>query len=184
MRKTLVALLALLSAFLALPTTASATVAGVCTKTTTTAAFANGPQRTSNYTNIASLCASDVAKETVTYTAVAAAGAANVTAVTITAKDAANAAVTAVQNFDLWLSDASTCAGLTASTASGAVAGTTGVDIDTYTAKKALRVQTNASGVYVLSITDTAKTTFYVCLQAPTGKAIAGVHLATGSYGP
>lgn len=116
----------------------------------------------------------------------AAAGAANVSEVTVTVKDGAGGTVAAVHNFDLWLSDASTCAGLTGTTTSGAVAAkaASGVDLSTYTAKKAIRIQTLATGVYILSITDTAKTGFYVCGLAPaTGKAVASSQLVTGSYG-
>jgi hypothetical protein len=115
-----------------------------------------------------------------------AAGSANVSEVTITVKDGAGATVAAVYNLDVWLSDAATGAGLTGTTASGAVAAkaASGIDLVAYTAKKAIRVQTLATGVYILSITDTAKTGFYVCGQAPgTGKAVVSTQLVTGSYG-
>jgi hypothetical protein len=117
---------------------------------------------------------------------VAAAGGANVSEITVTVKDGSAGTVAAVHHFDLWLSDAATCAGLTGATASGAVAAkaASGVDLSTYTAKKALRIQTLATGVYILSITDSAKTGFYVCGAAPgTGKAVASTQLVTGSYG-
>lgn len=126
---------------------------------------------------------SDVAS---TFTFAAAAGASNVAEVTVTAKDAGGATVAAVQNYDLWLSDSATCAGLTGTTASGAVAAkaASGVDLATYTAKKALRVQTLATGIYILSITDSAKSGFFVCAQAlGTGKAVASAQLVTGNYG-
>ena len=65
---------------------------------------------------------------------------------------------------DIILSDAATGAALTSATASGnVVAGAKGVDLEAVTAKKHLRVQTDADGIYELSITDTAKTQFYVC---------------------
>ncbi|WP_064033458.1 DUF2190 family protein [Methylosinus sp. R-45379] len=114
----------------------------------------------------------------------AAAGGANVTEVTITAKDAAGNTVAAPYNFDLWLSDDAAGAGLTATTASGAVGAKTssGADLAAYTAKKALRVQTLATGVYILSITDTAKTAFKVCAQIG-GRTIVGMTLAAGNYG-
>jgi len=127
---------------------------------------------------------SDGVASTITFAA--AAGAANVAEVTVTMKDGAGGTVAAVQNLDLWLSDAATCEGLTGVTTSGAVAakGASGTDLATYTAKKALRVQTLATGVYILSITDTAKTGFYVCGQAPaTGKSVASAQLITGNYG-
>lgn len=121
-----------------------------------------------------------------TMTFAPAAGGANVSEVTVTMKDGSGGTVAAVQHLDLWLSDAATCEGLTGTTASGAVAAKTasGTDITAYTAKKALRVQTLATGVYILSITDTAKTGFFVCGQAPgTGKAVASAQLVTGNYG-
>ena len=67
--------------------------------------------------------------------------------------------------FLLWLSDAATGLGLAATAASGAVAvkGTDGFDIGILTAKKALVCQTKADGTYILSITDTSKTLYYVC---------------------
>ena len=108
----------------------------------------------------------------------------NKTKVTCQLVDIEGTSVSKVMNFDLWLSDAATGAGFTATTASGAVAaGTSGTDIATLTSKKALRVQSNASGVYILSITDTAKTAFKVCAQMPDGEVIVGATLATASYG-
>lgn len=120
------------------------------------------------------------------FSMVAAAGGSNVCEVTITAKDADGNTLAGVFNFDLWLSDAASGAGLTATTASGAVDVKTnsGAVLGTLTAKKALRVQTLATGVFVLSITDAAKTAFKVCAQAPgSGKTIVGVTLATGNFG-
>ncbi len=116
----------------------------------------------------------------------AAAGGANVCEITITIVDAAGVAVPGVFNFDLWLSDAATGAGLTATTASGAVAVKTssGVDLATLVSKKALRVQTLATGVYILSITDAAKTGFYPCAQVPgVGTTMVGAQLITANYG-
>ena len=108
----------------------------------------------------------------------------NKTKVTCQLVDIEGTSISKVMNFDLWLSDAATGAGLTATTASGAVAaGASGADIGTLTSKKALRVQTNASGVYILSITDTAKTAFKVCAQMSDGEVIVGATLATASYG-
>lgn len=120
------------------------------------------------------------------FTMVAAAGSSNVCEVTITAKDGDGNTVADVVNFDLWLSDAATGAGLTATTASGAVTAKTssGAVIGTLTSKMALRAQTLATGVFILSITDTSKTAFVVCAQAPAnGKTIVGVTLAAGNYG-
>lgn len=119
-----------------------------------------------------------------TATATAAAGAANITNVSITVKDHTGTAVAFPVMLDVWLSDATTGAGLTATSASGTVvAGASGVDIATLTAKKALRVQTTVAGLYILQITDTAKTAFKVCVQMPDGKVVVPITLATGNYG-
>ncbi len=118
-------------------------------------------------------------------TASVAAGTANQTLVTLQIVDNEDAAVSGVRMLDLWLSDATTGAGLTATTASGAVAvGASGADIIDYVSKKAKRVQTDATGKYILAITDTAKTAFKVCAQlGPMEGAIVAATLATASYG-
>lgn len=114
-----------------------------------------------------------------------AASTANVCLVTITFKDANGTAVAFPVNFDLWLSDAATGVYPTAVTASGAVTtGASGVIMFTYLAKFALRCQSTAAGVYILSITDTAKTGFYVCVQTPgNGKPVVSAQLVTANYG-
>lgn len=116
----------------------------------------------------------------------AAAGGANVCEVTCTVKDAAGATIAGVFNFDIWLSDVSSGAGLTGTTASGTVTAkaASGAVIGTYTAKKALRVQTLATGIFILEITDTAKTGFYVAAQVPsTGATVVSAQLTSGNYG-
>lgn len=121
-----------------------------------------------------------------TVTAVAAAAGSNVSEVTFTVRDAAGAAIAAVHNLDIYLSDAATGAGLTATSASGTVTAKTssGAVIHTQSAKKALGVQTLATGVFVLEITDTAKTTFYpVAIHPSTGKAVVGTQLTAANYG-
>lgn len=115
-----------------------------------------------------------------------AAGGANVSEVTITVKDGAGVTLAGVFNLDVWLSDAATGAGLTGTTASGTVTAkaASGAVLGTLTAKKALRVQTLATGVFVLEITDTAKTGFYVAAQSPfTGGTLVSAQLVTASYG-
>jgi hypothetical protein len=110
---------------------------------------------------------------------------ANATRIAIQVVDHDDAAVSGVFHFDLLLSDAADGGGLTATTASGAVAaksGAGGSDLAVLTAKKALRVQTDNTGKYVLSITDTAKTAFRVAAFFE-GKTIVGATLVTGNYG-
>lgn len=114
-----------------------------------------------------------------------AAGAANISLVSIQLLDATGANLAQPINMDVWLSDAATGAGLTATTASGAVAaGASGAVFGTLTSKMALRVQTTAAGLFILSITDTAKTGFYVCAQVPgSGFTFVSAQLITGNYG-
>lgn len=115
-----------------------------------------------------------------------AAAASTVCEVTITVLDGAGVAVAEVHTFDLWLSDAATGAGLTGTTASGTVTAkaASGIVVSTLTAKKNLRVQTLATGVFVLEITDTAKTGFYVAASCPgTDKTIVSAQLVTADYG-
>lgn len=115
--------------------------------------------------------------------AVVGAGASNVALVTITVTDPKGNAIAYPQNFDLWLSDSAAGVGLTATTASGAVAkGANGADLGDLTAKKMKRVQTDATGLYQLSITDTAKTHFNVCVDIGKGPVVVA-SLVTASYG-
>lgn len=116
----------------------------------------------------------------------AAAGGTNVAEVTITVKDAAGATIAAPFTLTVWLSDAATGAGLTGTTASGTVTAkaASGAVFGTLTAKKALVVQTLATGIFVLEITDTAKTGFYVCASLPSvGSTKVSAQLVTGNYG-
>lgn len=88
-----------------------------------------------------------------------------------------------VHQFGLWLSDSPTGAGHTAFTATGAVApGASGLLVDTQVAKKALTVQTNAAGLFILSITDTAKTPFVIVVEIE-GRAYPLATLTTANYG-
>lgn len=115
-----------------------------------------------------------------------AAGGANVAEIAITAQDGADVAIASPVSFDVYLSDAATGAGLTATTASGTVTAksASGAVIGTYEAKKALRVQSLATGAFTLEITDTAKTGFYVTIVNPfTGLTEVSRQLVTGDYG-
>lgn len=111
-------------------------------------------------------------------------GAANITLVTLQALDARGVAMTVPVLLDVWLSDAASGAGLTATTASGnVVAGTAGADFLDMVSKKAKIVQTDATGKYILSITDTALTLFVVC-AAVRGLNPTLATLVTANYGP
>jgi len=118
------------------------------------------------------------------YTITPAAGASTVCEVTIQAKDPAGTAVAHVVPLLVWLSDSATGAGLTGTSASGTVAAKAGSqDLAALTAKKALMVQTSATGAYVLSITDAAKTAFVVCVQSLNGELLTTHTLETADYG-
>jgi len=114
-----------------------------------------------------------------------AAGGANVSEMTIVVKDAVGNPVTRMHNLLLWLSDAATGAGATATTTSGAVAAkaASGTDLVVLTAKKVYLAQTLVSGVYIMSITDTAKTGFYVCAQLGDLPLAVSAQLVAGNYG-
>lgn len=113
-----------------------------------------------------------------------AAGTTNVSLVSIQLKDNAGNNVAAVANIDIYLSDSATGVGLTTTTASGAVAaGASGVDLVDYVSKKAKRVQTTAAGLYILSITDSAKTGFFVAAQIGNSRPAVSAQLITANYG-
>ena len=119
-------------------------------------------------------------------TATVAPAAANVAEVTITFRNL-NGKPLVTGFYYLFLSDSPTGVGLTAVTASGAVASKGalyGTDVAVLVAKKALIVQarTPAGIVYVLSITDAAKTAFRVCVQIGGVTQVVAT-LTTASYG-
>jgi len=113
------------------------------------------------------------------------AGASNVANVLITLKNSLGQTITGVWPLTVWLSDAATGVGLTATAASGTVQAksASGTDLAALTAKKALAVQTLANGTYTLEITATAKTAYYVGVSMPNGKSVISRVMATGDYG-
>lgn len=115
-----------------------------------------------------------------------AAGGANVSEITIAVTDIGGNTIAGVYALDIILSDAATGVGLTATSASGTVQAKTasGTDLGVLTAKKALRVNTLADGTYILEITDTAKTGFYVAAAVPAhGLMQVSRVLVSGDYG-
>jgi len=58
-----------------------------------------------------------------------------------------------------------------------------GTDLVVLTAKKVYLAQTLVSGVYIMSITDTAKTGFYVCAQLGDLPLAVSAQLVAGNYG-
>lgn len=112
------------------------------------------------------------------------AGSTNEALVGIAITDPNGIAVNGKKVIEIWLSDAATGAGETATTASGSVQSAgTGTDLLTLTAKKRLRVETDETGQYQLSITDSAKTAFYPVVQMGLGTLAVGSALATDDYG-
>jgi len=105
-------------------------------------------------------------------------GAANIVNVTFTVNDAAGAPVAKPTFLDIWLSDAATGLAITAHPADSITA-TAGSIWHVNTAACAVRVQTTASGVATLAITDTHKTAFYVC-AALGFDGYADIHLLAG----
>lgn len=112
-----------------------------------------------------------------------AASTANICLVTVQLVDANAANIAVVKPITIWLSDAATGIGLTGTTASGAVAaGASGTDLGVLTTKKAIKSITDATGKYILSITDTAKTGFYIAVES-NDKVTVSAQLVTGNYG-
>lgn len=114
-----------------------------------------------------------------------AAGGTNVSEVTITPRFGGSA-IAGVRALEVYLSDSAVGAGLTATTASGTVQAKSGEGTvhTALTAKKHLAVATKAAGTFVLEITDTAKTGFYVCVVNPTTGAVhVSAQLVTANYG-
>jgi hypothetical protein len=112
-------------------------------------------------------------------------GASTIALVTFQVKDQRGNSLAKVFPLTIWLSDAATGDGLTAGAASGnVVAGTAGTLIGTLTSKKALSVLTDATGKFILSITDTGTHHYYPAAIAPgTGQVQVGAQLADASYG-
>ena len=140
---------------------------------------------TNNFTGIVSF-GSGATNTVSNLTFAISAGASNVCEVAISAVDASGNLIPAVQNLKVWLSDDATGIGQSGTDASGTVTFKTasGTVLDTLTAKQSLIVQTLATGVFTLEITDSAKTTFYVSVENPfTGKTVVSRILATGDYG-
>lgn len=108
----------------------------------------------------------------------------NITAISIQMSDKNGNPVAGIQAFDIWLSDAATGIGLTATTASGGfAAGASGTILGTLTTSKAIRAITDANGLFILNITDTAKTLFYAVAAIPVnGSVWVSRKLVAGDY--
>jgi len=114
-----------------------------------------------------------------------AAGGSNVCEVTLQVCDKDGVAIAGCQVLDVYLSDAATGIGITGTSASGTVQAKSacGTDVGILTAKKALRIVTLADGSYILEITDSAKTGFYVVATTSVGTIEVSRVLATADFG-
>ena len=115
-----------------------------------------------------------------------AAGATNVSTVTITWKDRAGNTLKGVRTFDVYLSDSSAGSGITSTAISGELVATTGNSLTTVTSHKRWTVQCASTGIFVGSLTDTAKSaSLYVCVMDPQAglSIVSASATATGSYG-
>ena len=95
-----------------------------------------------------------------------ASGAANAITITLTALDAAGVAVIKPTLIDFWLSGTTTGEGI-ALVPPDSIAATKGSVWHVHTAKEAIRVQTAADGIAILTLTDAAKGEFYLCTSLP-----------------
>jgi hypothetical protein len=93
--------------------------------------------------------------------------------VAVALEDGAGNALASLQGVNIFLSDAATGIGITATAPDGGIAiGTDGAIIDAAVAGKALWVQTEADGTFDIDITETGAATFYLVVQLPNGKQV------------
>lgn len=113
-----------------------------------------------------------------------AAGAANVCTVTVQATDGLGNALAGVQNIDFYISTSATGANITAAAFTGTLVPTTGALLATISAKQVFSLITDATGKFVGSLTDTAKTAgqYFVAIRARGDVVVAGPTI-TASYG-
>lgn len=120
------------------------------------------------------------------FSAVVTTNGSNVSDVAISCLDDAGNVVTGNHVFEIWLSDDAGGNGLTGTTASGTVTAksASGNVFVALVAKKLILVQTLATGIFTLEITDSGKTAFVVCAKIPSnGLTKVVTTLATASYG-
>lgn len=122
------------------------------------------------------------AQETVTVAI--AAGAANVCTISIQVVDGFGTAKAGVKQLRLYMTSSATGLTVSAVAYSGSIVATTGAILATITAKFVFDIITNASGVWVGSLTDTAKTAGEkVAVVRPDGEIKLSAATVTGSYG-
>lgn len=112
-------------------------------------------------------------------------GATNETRITGTLQNKEGGTIAGSYMVDFFLSDAATGIGVTAATASGVVDvyNSTGTNLGMGTAKKSFRLMTKSDGTFAITITDTAKTQFYICASTPCINAVQVGRVLTANYG-
>lgn len=109
-------------------------------------------------------------------TVTAVAGAANVCTVTVQAKDANGVNVTGVHWLELITTSDSAGAVISVTAYSGTLVAGTGTLMITQTAKHAFLIATDSTGLFIGSLTDTAKTADYIAVKKPCS---AGLKMST-----
>lgn len=105
--------------------------------------------------------------------------------ITITVKDAAGATIAAAHRLEVYLSESTTCQGLTADAYSGALTAETGNILTALTAKKHVLANTATTGILVLSLVDSANPADqYACVITPrSGKPVVSAASGTNWEG-
>lgn len=103
---------------------------------------------------------------------------------TFTVKDAAGAAIDAIHCLEVWISDDADGSGLTATAASGTLTAGTGTILTALTAKKHVSANTDANGVLMLLLVDSANTAGErFCVRNPAnGKITVGAATVATDY--
>lgn len=122
-----------------------------------------------------------IAGRATTFAIALAAGATNVMQITITAKDAGGTTVTGVHAVHFWISEDAQGEGLTADSASGDLAVTTGTELQEIVSKKHYVGLTDVNGVLVATLEDSGTPADqYVVARQPQGGALV-VSAASGT---
>lgn len=104
--------------------------------------------------------------------------------ITVTCLDATGGRIPRMQMIDVWISEDSAGAGLTADSYSGTVTASVGTILTALTAKKHLRVLTAASGIAVITAVASANPVDqYVAASAPNGRVFVSVASGTSWEG-